>query len=135
MNETQAATEEAKIREIIESWSKAIRNKDLNRILANHAPDLLMYDVPLPLELRGIDAYRASWKRFFSWLNDGGTFEVSDLEVVTGRDVAFCHALVNCGNPRTSGQKDDLTVRLTVGLKRVDGQWTVLHEHHSAPSA
>ena len=26
----------------------------------------------------------------------------------------------------------DLTIRLTIGLQKIDGQWTVVREHHSA---
>ena len=28
----------------------------------------------------------------------------------------------------------DLDFRLTVGLRKIDGQWIVTHEHHSIPA-
>jgi ketosteroid isomerase-like protein len=28
----------------------------------------------------------------------------------------------------------DLDFRLTVGLRKIDCQWTIVHEHHSVPS-
>ena len=41
--------DEAAIRELVENWASAVRTKDLNGILANHSPDMLMFDVPPPL--------------------------------------------------------------------------------------
>ena len=123
MNQNQTKTNEAQIRELVENWASAVRNKDM-----------VMFDVPPPLQLKGIEAYQASWSEFFFWLERGGTFELSDLSITTGTDVAFCHALIHCGNPRSSGRKDDLTVRLTIGFKQVNGEWTIVHEHHSEPA-
>jgi len=50
--------DEAAIRGLIENWAKAVRNKDIDGILANHALDILMFDVPPPIQSKGIDAYR-----------------------------------------------------------------------------
>jgi uncharacterized protein (TIGR02246 family) len=134
MNQDQTRTDEAQIRELVESWAAAVRHKDMKAILAHHAPDMLMFDVPPPLQLKGIEAYEASWSGFFFWLERGGTFQPSDLSVTTGSDVAFCHALIHCGNPPSSSRKDDLTVRLTMGFQKVNGEWTIRHEHHSEPA-
>jgi len=46
MNRDQTRTDEAHIRELVESWATAVRRKDMEAILAHHAPDLLMFDVP-----------------------------------------------------------------------------------------
>jgi ketosteroid isomerase-like protein len=32
------------------------------------------------------------------------------------------------------GRLIDLDFRLTVGLEKVGGRWTVVHEHHSIPT-
>jgi ketosteroid isomerase-like protein len=29
---------------------------------------------------------------------------------------------------------EPLDFRLTVGLKKIDGRWVIVHEHHSIPS-
>ncbi len=134
MNQNQTQTNEAQIRDLVETWANAVRDKNMEGILMHHAPNIVMFDVPPPLELNGIEAYESSWRKFFPWLSKGGTFDLSDLSVTTGMDVAFCHALIHCGNPRSSGRKTDLTVRLTIGLKTVDGQWAICHEHHSEPA-
>src|SRR5947207_14052333 len=96
MNQNPTSTNEAQIRELVESWASAVRNKDMEAILAHHEPDMLMFDVPPPLQLKGIEAYRASWSKFFPWLDRGGTFQLSDISVKTVSDDALCHALNHC---------------------------------------
>jgi len=126
-------TDEAQIRELIETWAKSVRAKDIDGTMAHHAPDILLFDVPPPVQSRGVDEYRKSWERFFSWFGDG-VFEISELSITAGDDVAFCHGLIRCGGTETSGDKVELMVRLTVCYYKIDGQWTVMHEHHSEPS-
>jgi uncharacterized protein (TIGR02246 family) len=128
-------TDEAQIRELIETWAKSVRAKDIDGIIANHAPDILLFDVPPPVQSQGINEYRKSWEQFFPWFGDSRIFEISELSITAGDDVAFCHGLIRCAGTETSGDKVTLVVRLTVCYCKIDGQWTVTHEHHSEPSA
>ena len=53
---------EAEIRSLIERWAKAVHAGDLEGVLADHARDIVMFDVPPPeTGVRGIDAYRETW--------------------------------------------------------------------------
>jgi ketosteroid isomerase-like protein len=52
------STDEAEIRDLVESWARAVRTKNLDRIIANHSPEILMFDVPPPAQSKGIDAYK-----------------------------------------------------------------------------
>jgi uncharacterized protein (TIGR02246 family) len=126
--------EEAEVTEIIESWARAVRARDYEGILANHSADILMFDVPPPLESRGIDEYRKTWDLFFKWSDDPARFDIKRLEVTAGDDVAFAMALMQCSETEKSGKKVELDFRLTVGLRKIDGKWTILHEHHSVPA-
>ncbi len=47
-----------KIRNVIESWATAIRSGNIEDITANHTEDILMFDVPKPLQSRGMEAYK-----------------------------------------------------------------------------
>ena len=51
---------------LIERWTAAVRNEDRAAIRENHDADMLMFDVPLPFQSRGLDAYMATWETFFS---------------------------------------------------------------------
>jgi ketosteroid isomerase-like protein len=135
-SQRQAADATA-IRQLIDDWARAVRERDLEGVLAHHADGIRLFDVPPPLESRGINAYRKSWQdEFFPWLGEAGIFEVDQLEIAAGDDVAFCHGLIRCGGTEPNGHpSQELNVRLTVGLVKVEGSWTVVHEHPSEPSA
>ena len=121
------------IRTLIESWAAAVHRGDLDAVLADHTDDIVMYDVPPPYDgVRGIDAYRATWPPFFEW-QQGATFDIEELDVVAGDDVAYAYALLRCGTPEEHAAKPDNRLRLTLGLRKEQGRWFVAHEHHSFP--
>ncbi len=126
--------DEDSIRALIERWAAAVHAGDLTTVLADHADDIVMFDVPPPDDgVRGIDAYRATWPPFFEWQASGAAFEIRSLEVTAGADVAFAHALLRCGTPDELAANPDNRLRLTIGLRKLDGRWVVTHEHHSFP--
>jgi uncharacterized protein (TIGR02246 family) len=127
--------DERRIRELIEHWAQAVHAGDLDGVLTDHSTDIVMFDVPPPSDgVRGIDAYRATWPPFFDWQRQGATFEIVDLDVTAGDDVAFAHALLRCGM-REDLEKDPANrLRLSIGLRKENDRWVVTHEHHSFPS-
>jgi uncharacterized protein (TIGR02246 family) len=123
---------EHQIRTLIEDWAAAVHRGDLDAVLADHAPDIVMFDVPPPHDgVRGIDAYRATWPPFFRWQAQGASFEITSLEVTAGADVAYAFALLRCGTPDELARHPEKRLRLTLGLRREAGRWVVAHEHHS----
>lgn len=129
-------TDEERIRTLIKRWAAAVHKGDLAGVLADHADDIVMFDVPPPHEgVRGIDAYRESWPPFFEWQATGAVFEIESLEVTAGEDVAFAFALLRCGTADDLAADPDNRLRLTLGLRKRDGRWVVTHEHHSFPLA
>ena len=125
-------TDEQQIRGLIERWAAAVHNGDLPAVLADHAPGIVMFDVPPPEQgVRGIDAYRKTWPGFFEWQASGAVFEIESLEVTAGQDVAFAFALLRCGTPEQLEREPEQRLRLTIGLRKDGGRWTVTHEHHS----
>ena len=127
--------DEAAIRGVIDSWTSAVRRRDIEGILKNHSSDVVMFDVPPPLQSRGIDAYRKTWDLFFSWTREPIPFDVTDISITAGSDVAFVVAAMACAEPGSDGKPKPLDFRLTVGLRKIGGQWTIVHEHHSVPAA
>jgi len=125
-------SDEDAIRELIIRWADAVHVGDLETVLADHDPDIVMFDVPPPHDgVRGIDAYRETWPPFFEWQRQGAVFEIVELDVTAGDDVAFAYALVRCGTPEDFGKNPDNRLRMTFGLRTRDGRWIVTHEHHS----
>jgi uncharacterized protein (TIGR02246 family) len=128
------ADDETQIRELIERWTRAVRAGDLAGVLADHAEDIVMYDVPPPYQgVKGIDAYGRSWPAFFEWQATGATFELASLDITAGDTVAYAHALLRCGSPDDLVRKPEFLLRLTLGLRKEEGRWVVAHEHHSFP--
>jgi uncharacterized protein (TIGR02246 family) len=126
------STDETEIRNLIERWATAVHVGDLDQVLADHDQDIVMYDVPPPSRgVRGIADYRETWPPFFEWQASGASFEIVSLDVVAGADVAFGYALLRCGTPEQLQQDPDNLLRLTIGLRKDAGRWTVVHEHHS----
>jgi len=124
-------TDTDQIRTLIERWADAVHRGDMAGVLADHAEDIVMFDVPPPQQgVRGIDAYRETWPGFFDWQASGASFDVLSLDVTAGDGVAFAYALLRCG---TADQDPDVRLRITFGLRKEDGGWVVAHEHHSFP--
>lgn len=129
-------TDEQQIRKLIERWATAVHDGDMPNVLAAHAPDIVMFDVPPPEQgVRGLDAYRNTWPGFFDWQASGAVFEIESLEVTAGADVGFAFALLRCGTPADLERAPEHRLRLTIGLRKLDGRWVVTHEHHSFADA
>jgi uncharacterized protein (TIGR02246 family) len=134
MTSNSRSRAQAEIRDLIESWARSVRSLDLEGAVANHAEDMLMFDVPPPVQIRGIDAYRRTWLPFFDWLKAGGSFDIVWLDITAGEDVAYATAVLRCGRTDELALDPEPRLRLTVGLRREDGRWLIAHEHHSYPS-
>jgi len=129
-------TDEEQIRELIERWATAVHAGDLDTVLADHAGDIVMFDVPPPQQgVRGIEPYRDTWPGFFEWQAKGATFEIVELDVTAGEDVAFAWALLRCGTAEEHAADPEQRLRISFGLRKENGRWVVAHEHHSFPDA
>ncbi|MBI5278570.1 MAG: nuclear transport factor 2 family protein [Burkholderiales bacterium] len=119
------AGNEIQVRNLIERWVEAVCRGDMQGVLADHSPDIVMYDVPEPIQCKGLRAYRQTWELFFAENGIGpDCFRLLDLEIHAGADMAFAYGLLAISSA-TAG------CRLTIGLRRTGRTWTVVHEHHS----
>jgi uncharacterized protein (TIGR02246 family) len=124
---------ETQIRQLIEDWAKAIRAKDTEALMSHYAPDILGFDLAPPLQYAGTDAYRKNAEQWFPTFRGPVGYEVHDLSIATGGNVAFGHSLNRIRGTRTNGEETDVWVRATVGFRKVHGQWRIVHEHVSVP--
>jgi ketosteroid isomerase-like protein len=132
----RAGNAESDIKALIEAWADAVRRHDLPAILAHHDDDLVMFDVPPPLQSRGLAEYIKSWDLFFTYHRPGQAFDIEQLQICAGDTVAFAVAIMRCGSETVAGPHDSggIQFRLTIGLRKVDGAWRIQHEHHSVPA-
>jgi ketosteroid isomerase-like protein len=135
MDKRQGSSEDsAAVRNVVESWAAAVRRRDFGGILQNHSSDILMFDVPPPFQAKGIEAYKKTWDLFFSCSSTPTAFEITEMSITAGEDVAFVVAAMRCAERGDSGEYKGLDFRLTIGLRKIDSQWTITHEHHSVPA-
>ncbi len=134
MSKDSFSADAQEIRILIDRWAEAVRREDLPAIRADHDANILMFDVPPPFLSRGIEAYMATWHLFFSNVEKPITFSFEDIEVTADASVAFATAKGRCVNIDRAGKREPLEFRLTMGLKKFDGRWRVMHEHHSLPA-
>lgn len=103
--ENTKTANEARIRELIEKWAKTTRDGDSDEVLSNHSSDVLIFDVLSPLQYKGADAYRKSWDDWHPSFESESLFEIHDLNITSGKTVAFCHCLIQCGGTLPNGGK------------------------------
>jgi uncharacterized protein (TIGR02246 family) len=127
-------SDELAIRSLVENWASAVRKRDMKGILRHHASSMLMFDVPPPFKSEGIDEYEKTWELFFSTSPEPAVFDIREMNVSAGDDVAFVTALMQCKTREANGKFEPLDFRLTIGRRKIDNQWTILHEHHSIPA-
>jgi ketosteroid isomerase-like protein len=132
----QGQTAETQIKALIEAWADAVRRHDYSGILAHHDQDIVMFDVPPPLQSRGLDEYRKTWDLFFKYHEPSQAFDIEELTIAAGEDVAFAVAIMRCGSATVSGppKEGGFSFRLTIGLHKVGDEWRIAHEHHSVPA-
>jgi ketosteroid isomerase-like protein len=75
-----------------------------------------------------------TWEKFLSCSEKPVVFDFHDVKVTAGKDVAFATAIGRCVSVDLNGKREELEFRLTMGLRKMDGSWRVMHEHHSLPA-
>ncbi|MEP6847730.1 MAG: nuclear transport factor 2 family protein [Acidobacteriota bacterium] len=131
--ENKTLIEEANIRDVIDRRIKAVRDKDIEALLSNHAPEVLLFDVVDPLQYTGVDMVRERAGKWFSSFQSPIGYEVRDLSIATGGDAAFCHYLYHVSGTLEGGVEISMWVRATVCFRRINGKWMIVHEHQSVP--
>lgn len=130
---TNKAIDEAQIRQLVDNWVKAVQAKDIDGLMSPFAPDNLLFDIMPPLQHQGTDAYRKLWEGCFPYFQGEIGYEMRDLSITIGDDVAFSHSLNRMSGTTTNGEKIDNWMRATVCYRKIDGKWMVTHEHISVP--
>jgi len=126
-------SDEAEIRKLIDDREKAVRARDVDGSIANIAPDIVWFDVVNPLHHIGSDALRKRAEQWFASFEGPIGYEIRNLSVTAGDDVAFSHGLNHVSATKLGGGQLDMWWRTTVCFRKIDDQWTVTHEHNSVP--
>ncbi|MGI5218887.1 YybH family protein [Nocardia sp. CA-290969] len=126
-------TDEAELRRCIDEVIAGLRAKDLEALKRLYAPGIVSFDVEPPLQHVGIAAKLANWAKVFQ-LFETVAYEVRDLTFAVGGDVAFGHGFARLrGTLKNGTAAPGMWVRVTFGMRRIDGTWLIAHDQVSVP--
>ena len=132
-NEHDHVTEESRLRGLIDDRIRALREKDVDGLMAHHTRDVLAFDALDPLRYAGLDTLKGRAAEWLSWYQGPIGYEVRDLSFTAGERVAFCHYLYRVSGTMTNGKEVGMWVRATVCFNKIEGEWMITHEHTSVP--
>jgi ketosteroid isomerase-like protein len=121
------------IRSRIDTLAQAIREKNVDALMAHYAPEVVTFDLQPPLHVEGVTAYKKNFERWFAIIRGPIGYEVRDLHIVASDDTGFCHSLCQVTSERLNGERADYWVRVSSGLVKINGEWLITHEHISMP--
>ena len=127
-------SDEHTIREIIESQLSALSEKDVKGSIGVYAKGTVMYTLAPPLRSQNDDeaSAAAAVQKWFDTWEGPLEYETRDLAITVSGDLALSTSLRHMmGNQ--NGQQVDLWFRKTLGFKRLDGEWKIIHDHESVP--
>jgi uncharacterized protein (TIGR02246 family) len=130
---TQRDDDEAEIRQQIDKIIEGVRARDLDGLNRVYAADVVSFDVEPPLQHVGVDAKMRNWANVFAIFRDA-TYEVRDLVIAAGDDVAFGHGFGRLSGTLKNGTATaGMWVRATFCFQKVDGNWLIAHDQVSVP--
>lgn len=135
MNTAREADEadEEQIRRQVARIGDGIRARDLETLRSIYATDLVSFDVEPPLQHVGVEAKLKNWAKVFAVFK-APDYEMRDLAVSVGDDVAFGHCFVRLHGTLMSGtETEGMWVRATFCLRKLDGTWQIVHDQASVP--
>src|SRR3712207_4867067 len=124
---------QAEVSAHLDRQADAMRSKDIERLMALYAADVVYFDVVPPLQFVGSAALRDRFLRWFDGWRGGIDIEVRDLTITVIGDLAVAHWFSRASGPLRRGGRAGSWVRVTNCCRRsVDG-WLISHEHVSLP--
>ncbi len=125
------ADDEAEIRILFDQVANAVRDRDVEGILAAYSPEVVAYDVrdALCIDFEGL---RKNWEECFESSKSFST-QLRDLQIAIDGNLAFAHFLSHATGEAKEGGDIDIWLRGTSCFKKDGDKWLVVHEHVSAP--
>jgi ketosteroid isomerase-like protein len=62
-----------------------------------------MFDLPPPLQARGMDEYKKTLDLFFKYNKPTQAFDIGGFAIIASKDVAFAVAIMGCGTDTQDG--------------------------------
>src|SRR5262245_40068456 len=111
--EESKKNDEAEIQRLLDDWTRSLRDKNIEGVMSLYAQEVVTFDIVPPLCYVGADALRKLWEEVFLVSQGPIDYELHDLSITVGADVAFSHSLNRISGTMNTGQKTDLWLRWT----------------------
>lgn len=121
------------VQQIFADRRRAVSEGDAMGIVKNVAEDAVIFDVVGPMFARGKSAALERAQQWLASYDGPPVWDIENLHVVAGDDVAFCHCISRVRGTLKTQVEVDMWFRTTLGLKKTDGQWQIVHDHSSDP--
>ena len=129
---TTMSLDEAEIRALTDEWADSVRSKDVDGVMSHYAPDVVVFGITPPLQYDGARAHRKHWETMFASFDGPVGYQMRDMILGVAGDVAFASSINRLSGTR-NGETQGTWMRVSLGLKKIDGEWKVSHEHVSVP--
>ena len=125
---------EAEIQRLLDNGVRSLHDKNIEGIMSMYAQDVVTFDIVPPLRYLGADALRKLWEEVFFVYEGPIEYEIHDLTITVGDDVAFSHSLNRISGTMKTGQKTGLWLRWTACFRKINGKWLIVHHQNSVPA-
>ena len=125
--------DEAQIRQVIADCTSALCAKDLDRLMSHYATDVTVFDVKPPFQTKGAAAWQRTWEACLPYFPSSFQTETRDLSIIVNGYLALAHWLWRFTGMEKDHPAMQTWMRATVGYKRQQGRWQIVHEHASVP--
>lgn len=132
-HDARLTAEETAILNVVQTLACAVRQNDVEAFLACCSPKVVAFDLLPPLKHQGADEIRRTWALARAPFEGPIDYEIHELEIVLGGDVAFCRSLNSFGGVQRGGDRVENNLCSTLGLRKIEGQWKLIHQHVAVP--
>ena len=131
--EDNKTNDETEIKRVIEAGVEAVCDKNIEGVMSFYAQDVVSFDIVPPLRYVGAEAFRKVWEGVFFVYQGPIDYELHDLSITVGDDVAFAYSLNRISGTMNTGQKTNLWLRWTACFRKINGKWLIVHHQNSVP--
>ncbi|WP_131671182.1 YybH family protein [Pseudomonas parakoreensis] len=121
------------IQALINTYREAVMTKNVDKVIALYADDIVSFDAIKALQFKGKAAYRAHWEACMEMCPGPHVFEFHEIAIEAADNLAFAHWVTHCGGTNDKGETQSCWMRATACYRPVNGTWKIVHEHWSAP--
>ncbi len=118
--EENKKNDEAAIQGLLDDCTRSLHDKNIEGVMSIYAQEVVSFDIVPPLRYIGADAFRKVWEEVFSSFQGPIDYEIHDLNITVGDDVAFTHSLNRISGTMNNGQKTDLWLRWTGCFRKIN---------------